>query len=444
MLHVDLHLVHEVTSARAFDGLRTSKLRVRNPELTTCVQDHMLSTRPNRRDDSYDKGVPFIRALRRNAHEFGIRLFDVDDPEQGIVHVMAPELGIALPGMTVVCGDSHTCTIGGLGAVAFGIGTSDVEHVLATQTLLQRKPKRMRVVFDGTLPPGITAKDLSLYLIGCIGAGGGSGHATEFAGTTVRAMTMEERLTICNMSIELGSRIGMIAPDDTTYAFLADRPYAPRDDNWDRALTHWRSLHSDSHSVFDKEVRIDTTSIAPQITWGNSPQDVIAVTDVVPDPAQADTAERRQSWERAIRYMGLTPGQPIAGLKVDKVFIGSCTNARLSDLRAAAQIAQGRTIADGVTALVVPGSATVKRAAEAEGLDRIFRDAGFEWREPGCSMCAAMNDDFVGPGQRCIATSNRNFEGRQGPNSRTHIASPLLAAVAAVTGRISDPRLALG
>ena len=444
LLHIDRHLTHDMTSARAFDGLRASKRRVRNPELTVCVQDHILATQPGRRDDSYAKGTPFIRALRNNAREFGIRLFDIDDREQGIVHVMAPELGIALPGMTVVCGDSHTCTIGGLGAVAFGIGTSEVEHVFSTQVLVLQKPKRMRVVFVGTLRPGVTPKDLSLYLIGRIGAAGGVGHATEYAGTAISAMGMEGRLTLCNMSIELGSRIGMVAPDDTTYEYLVGSPYAPQGEMWDRALAHWRTLPSDPAAVFDKEVQIDAKEVAPQITWGNSPQDVIAVTGVIPDPSHADTPERRQSWERAIRYMGLTPRQPIEGLKVDKVFIGSCTNSRLSDLRAAAAVVKGGKVAPGVIAFVVPGSSSVKRAAEAEGLNRVFLDAGFQWHEAGCSMCAGMNADQVESGQRCVATTNRNFEGRQGPGSRTHLASPVMAAAAAMTGKITDVRTMMG
>lgn len=444
VLHIDRHLTHDMTSAIAFDGLRASKRRVRNPELTVCVQDHILATEPGRRDDSYAKGAPFIRALRSNAQQFGIRLFDINDREQGIVHVMAPELGIALPGMTVVCGDSHTCTIGGVGALAFGIGTSEVEHVFSTQTLVLQKPKSMRVVFDGSLRPGVTPKDLSLYLIGRIGTAGGVGHATEYAGTAIGAMGMEGRLTICNMSIELGSRIGMVAPDDTTYQYLSGSAYAPRGAQWDQALAHWRTLPSGSAAVFDKEVTIDVGEVAPQITWGNSPQDTIAITGSVPDPARADTPERRQSWERAIRYMGLTPGQSMEGLKVDRVFIGSCTNSRLADLRAAAGVVKGRKVAGGVVALVVPGSATVKRAAEAEGLDRVFVEAGFQWHEAGCSMCAGMNADHVDPGQRCVATTNRNFEGRQGPGSRTHLASPVMAAAAAIKGHITDARKMMG
>lgn len=440
LLHIDRHLTHDMTSSRAFDGLRASKRRVRNPQLTVCVQDHILATQPGRNDESYPKGTDFIRALRGNAREFGLRLFDINDREQGIVHVMAPELGLVLPGMTVVCGDSHTCTIGALGAVAFGIGTSEVEHVFSTQTLVMQKPKRMRATFDGALERGVTPKDMILYLTALIGAAGGVGHAMEYAGSAIRSMPMEGRMTICNMSIELGSRIGMIAADETTYSYLKGKPYAPGGEMWDRALADWQRLPSDADAVYDSEVRIDTRHIAPQISWGNSPQDTIAITETIPDPAKADSPERRQSWDRAIRYMGLTPGQPIEGLKVDRVFIGSCTNSRLSDLREAAAMVKGRKVARNVVAFVVPGSATVKRAAEAEGLDRVFLEAGFQWHEAGCSMCAGMNADHVEPGQRCIATTNRNFEGRQGPGSRTHLASPAMAAAAAITGQITDVR----
>ena len=444
LLHIDRHLVHEMSSSQAFNGLRAAERQVRNPELTVCVQDHVLATQPGRKDDTYPKGAAFIRALRGNAGQFGIRLFDINDREQGIVHVMAPELGLVLPGMTVVCGDSHTCTIGALGAVAFGIGTSEVEHVLATQTLAMQKLKRMRVVVEGVLPRGVTVKDVVLYLIGRIGTAGGTGCAAEYAGPVIRAMPMDGRLTICNMSIELGSRIGMVAPDDTTYQYLANSPYAPKGADWERALAHWRSLPTDLAAVFDKEVKIDAAQIAPQISWGNSPQDVIAVTGVVPDPAHADSADRRKSWERAIHYMGLTPGQAIEGLKVQKVFIGSCTNSRLSDLRAAAEVVKGRKVSSTVKAFVVPGSASVKRAAEAEGLDRAFLEAGFQWHEPGCSMCAGLNADVVEPGERCVSTSNRNFEGRQGPGSRTHLASPTMAAAAAIHGMITDVRKMMG
>lgn len=440
LIHIDRHLTHDMTSSRAFDGLRANKRRVRNPELTVCVQDHILATEPGRHEESYPKGTAFIRALRGNARDFGLRLFDIDDREQGIVHVMAPELGLVLPGMTAVCGDSHTCTLGALGVVAFGIGTSEVEHVLSTQTLVLAKPKRMRVIFDGTPARGVTPKDIVLHLIASIGTAGGVGYALEYAGSAIRSMPMEGRMTICNMSIELGSRVGMVAPDETTYSYLKGKPYAPEGKSWDDALAQWQGLSSGPDAVFDKEVRIDTGEIAPQISWGNSPQDTIPITAAIPDPARAESSERRQSWERAIRYMGLVPGQPIEGLKVDRVFIGSCTNSRLSDLREAAAIVKGRKVARHVTALVVPGSTSVKRAAEAEGLHRVFLEAGFQWHEAGCSMCAGMNADHVGPGQRCIATTNRNFEGRQGPGSRTHIASPAMAAAAAITGQITDPR----
>ncbi len=440
LLHIDRHLVHDMTSAQAFDGLRTRGQRVRNPDLTFCVQDHALATQPGRKEDTYRKGAPLIRALRSNAGEFGIRLFDVDDPEQGIVHVIAPELGLVLPGMTVVCGDSHTCTIGALGALAFGIGTSEVEHVLASQTLAMQKLKRMRVLIDGAPARGVTAKDMVLYLIGRIGAAGGTGHAAEYAGSAISSMAMEGRMTICNMSVEFGARVGMVAPDDTTYEYLADSRYAPKGAQWDRALAHWKSLPSHPVARFDKEVKIDAAQIAPQISWGNSPQDVIAVTDVIPDPSQAESADRRNASERAIKYMDLTPGQRIEGLKIKRVFIGSCTNSRLSDLRAAAGVVRGRKVSNGVKAFVVPGSMGVKRAAEAEGLDKVFLEAGFQWHEAGCSMCAGANADVVEPGERCVSTSNRNFEGRQGPGSRTHLASPMMAAAAAIRGEITDVR----
>lgn len=440
LLHVDCHALHDLTSPQAFDGLRRAGRAVRNPELTFAVQDHLVSTEPGRTDQTVAGGTELIRALRANARAAGIEIFDLGDPRQGIVHVVAPELAIVLPGMTFVCGDSHTCTVGALGCFAWGIGTSEVEHVLATQTLVQRKPRTMRVRFEGGLQPGVATKDLVLYLIGRIGMGGAAGHAIEYAGATVRGLDMEARMTLCNMAIECGARTGLIAPDDATFDYLKGRPYAPSGSQWDQALAHWRDLPSDAQARFDREVAFDSTAIAPQITWGTSPQDVVPVGERVPDPGAAPDAASRSGAQRALEYMGLEPGAALEGLPVDRVFIGSCTNSRISDLREAAKVVAGRRVHSGVRAMVVPGSMSVKRAAEAEGLDRVFLEAGFEWREPGCSMCAGLNPDKVGPRERCIATSNRNFEGRQGPLARTHLASPAMAAAAAVTGRITDVR----
>jgi 3-isopropylmalate/(R)-2-methylmalate dehydratase large subunit len=367
-------------------------------------------------------------------------MFDVDQPGQGIVHVIGPELGLSLPGCTIVCGDSHTCTHGGLGALAFGIGSSEVAHVLATQALIQRRPKTMRATFDGTLPLGVTAKDMILALIGQIGAAGGTGHAVEYAGSAIRDLPVEGRLTICNLSIELGAKMGMIAPDETTFAFLRGRPYAPQGEMWERAIDAWRRLPSDADAVFDREVTIDVEKIIPQVTWGISPEHVIGVDGRIPDPQGVSDPERRAAIQTALDYMGLTPGAPIAGTPIDWVFIGSCTNSRLSDLRAAAEVARGRRVAAGVRAWVVPGSENVKREAVAEGLDKVFTEAGFEWREPGCSMCLAANGEVVAPGQRSVSTSNRNFVGRQGPRARTHLASPASAAASAIAGAIADVR----
>jgi 3-isopropylmalate/(R)-2-methylmalate dehydratase large subunit len=440
LIHIDRHFLQETTSAPAFNGLREKGLKVRNPNLTFATQDHIMSTKPGRKDDTYPEALEFIEALRRNTKEFGIELFDLDDPRQGIVHVIAPDLGIALPGCTLVCGDSHTSTSGGVGALSWGIGTSEVEHVLATQTIVQRKPKTMRVNFDGTMGRGVSAKDLILYLIGKIGIGAGTGHAVEYAGSAIRTLSIEGRLTICNLSIEFGARSGMVAPDEKTFAYLAGRPFVPTGDVWKAAVDNWRYLQSDPDAGFDREVSIDVNEIKPQVTWGNSPQDVIAIDERVPDPSKILELNRRQSMERALHYMGLKPGMPIEGLKVDVVFIGSCTNSRLSDLEEAARIVRGRKVAKGVRALVVPGSGLIKHAAEEKGLDRIFLDAGFEWREPGCSMCVAVNDDRLDPEKRSVSTSNRNFEGRQGRDSRTHLASPQMAAAAAIAGCITDVR----
>ncbi len=440
LLHVDRHVIQETTCAQAFANLDRDGRKTRNPELTYATIDHVVSTAPGRTGETYEGGREFVHLMRGNCAAHGIELIDVDHPWQGIVHIVAPELGIALPGATLVCGDSHTATSGGVGAYAWGIGTSEVEHVLATQSIVQRRPKRMRVSFDGALGAHVYPKDLILYLIGQAGISAGRGFAVEYAGAAIRAMPVEGRQTICNMSIELGARAGFIAPDDATYQYLAGRPFVPTGRDWDDALAHWRSLPGDPGAKFDREIAIDGADIAPQITWGTTPQDVVGVDGRIPDPAAAPDASRRTAMERSLAYLDLQPGQKLEGIPIDVVFIGSCTNSRISDLEAAAKVARGRKVAPGVRALVVPGSAQVKQAAESLGLDRIFKDAGFEWREAGCSMCVAINDDQVPPGKRCVATSNRNFEGRQGPGSRTHLASPASAAAAAVSGAIADVR----
>ncbi len=440
LLHIDRHMMHELSSYQGFDGLRGAGRRVRNIELTVGVQEHILSTDPGRNEDSFAPGADFLYTLRQNTQEAGIELVDFRDSRQGIVHVMAPELGIALPGATLVCGDSHTCTVGGIGAVSFGIGSSQVEEVLATQVLPMRKPMRMRVVFDGILQPGVFAKDLILYLIGKIGAGAGTGYAVEYAGPVIQDLPIEGRFTLCNMAIEMGARVGFVAPDDKTIDYVRGRRYAPTGKSWTAAESHWRQLTTDEEAIFDREITVDTTLIGPQVTWGTSPQHVINVDGQVPDPQSISDPETRRNAEQALAYMGLTPGASLIDLPIQNVFIGSCTNSRLDDLRAAAAMIQKRRVAAGVRAMVVPGSTSVKRAAEGEGLDRIFIDAGFEWRESACSMCGAVNADKVGPGERCVSTSNRNFEGRQGPNSRTHLASPAMAAAAAIAGRIVDIR----
>ena len=444
LLHVDRHMVHEMTSHRAFDSLRRRGIGVHSPGLTFAAVDHIVATSPGRTEATNPAGLPFIQMWRRNCEEFGITRFDLSDRRQGIVHVVAPELGIDLPGCTLVCGDSHTASNGALGALAWGIGSSEVEHVLATQTIVQRRPKRMRIRFDGALPPGVTAKDMILHVIGQLGTAAGVGYAVEYAGPAIAAMPIEGRLTICNMSIELGARAGLVAPDETTFAYLRGREFAPKGDAWDAAVAYWRTLHSDADATFEREVVIDCTRIAPQITWGTSPQDVTAIDEAVPDPTTIDDPMRRQAVERALGYMDVRPGAPLAGTPIDYAFIGSCTNGRLSDLAAAADVARGRHVAPGVRALVVPGSMQVRQAAIAAGLDKIFVAAGFEWREAGCSMCVAGNGDVVPAGKRCIATSNRNFEGRQGPGSRTHLASPASVAAAAISGRIVDVRDLLG
>ncbi len=439
LLHIDRILLHDLSGARALRESLENGYVPPHPNLIAATPDHAISTMPGRTEDTFAPGAPLLRDLRANAARTGIRLFDIGQDGNGIVHVVGPEQGLTLPGTTLVCGDSHTCTHGGMGALAFGIGASELGHVLATQTLVQRKPRRMRVFFEGALAPGVTPKDMILHLIGELGTAAGTGYAVEYAGSAVRALSAEGRLTLCNLTIEMGARMGMVAPDDVTYDYLHGRDYAPRGALWDRAVAHWRTLPSDPDAAFDREHTVDMARVAPQITWGTSPEHVIAVDRAIPDPATGPE-DKREAWRAALQYQGLEPGRPIEGTKVDWVFIGSCTNSRLSDLRAAAEIARGRHKAPHVTAWIVPGSERVKKQAEAEGLDRVFRDAGFEWREPGCSMCIASNGERVGPGQRSVSTSNRNFVGRQGPGARTHLASPAMAAAAAIKGAIADVR----
>ncbi len=441
VLYIDKHLIHEVTSPQAFEGLRMAGRRLRRPDATIGVVDHNIATDASRYGTIEDpESRVQVETLERNVAEFGVPYIPLTDQRQGIVHVIGPELGLSLPGMTLVCGDSHTSTHGAMGALAFGIGTSEVEHVMATQTLLQKPAKNMRVLVEGTLALGCTAKDIVLAIIGKIGTAGGTGHVIEYAGEAIRALDMAGRMTVCNMSIEAGARAGMVAPDQTTFDYVKGRPFAPKGEAFDRAVAWWKTLPSDPGAVFDREVKLDAQAIAPQVTWGTSPEDVLPITGRVPDPADFADPARRAQVQRMLDYMGLTPGVALQDLAVDVVFIGSCTNSRIEDIRAAAAIARGRKVADGVRALVVPGSGLVKAQAEAEGLDRILREAGFEWREAGCSMCLGMNPDKLKPGQRCASTSNRNFEGRQGPGGRTHLLSPAMAAAAAVSGRLADVR----
>ncbi|CDM64076.1 3-isopropylmalate dehydratase large subunit [Pyrinomonas methylaliphatogenes] len=440
LLYIDLHLVHEVTSPQAFEGLRVAGRRVRRPDLTVATVDHNVPTADRHLPIADAIAAQQIATLRRNCREFGIRLFDMDSEYQGIVHVIGPELGLTQPGMTIVCGDSHTSTHGAFGALAFGIGTSEVEHVLATQCLPQRKPRTMAIRVNGKLPAGVSAKDLALGIIRTIGTDGATGYVIEYMGEAVRSLSMEGRMTLCNMSIEAGARAGMISPDDTTFSYLEGRPHAPRGAAWDAAIKRWQELASDEGAHFDRVVDIDARTLAPFVTWGTSPGQVVPVTDRVPDPAEAATEAERRAAERALQYMGLEPGTPIEEIEIDRVFIGSCTNARLEDLRAAAAVVRGYRVHPKVRAMVVPGSQQVKRAAEAERLDRIFREAGFEWRDPGCSMCLGMNADILQPGERCASTSNRNFEGRQGRGGRTHLVSPMMAAAAAIAGHFTDVR----
>jgi 3-isopropylmalate/(R)-2-methylmalate dehydratase large subunit len=440
LLYVDLHLVHEVTSPQAFEGLRIARRRVRRPDRTLATADHNVPTdgTPAARMIADELSRKQVEVLERNCAEFGVPLYSLGSDRQGIVHVIGPELGITQPGMTIVCGDSHTSTHGAFGALACGIGTSEVEHVLATQCLVQSRPRSMRLNYSGELGPGVTAKDLILATIGRVGVGGMAGHAVEYAGETIRGLSMENRMTICNMTIEGGGRAGMIAPDETTFEWAEGRPGAPRD--LEAAIERWRQLPTDDGAVFDAEVEIDATSISPMVTWGTTPGMVVEVTGSVPDPAAIDAPADREAAERALAYMALEPGQPMRDIALDRVFIGSCTNSRVHDLREAASMIEGRRVADSVRGMVVPGSAQVKAQAEAEGLDEVFRAAGFDWRSAGCSMCLGMNPDILAPGERCASTSNRNFEGRQGKGGRTHLVSPRMAAAAAIEGRFVDIR----
>ncbi|MCS7276675.1 MAG: 3-isopropylmalate dehydratase large subunit, partial [Dehalococcoidia bacterium] len=431
ILYVDLHLVHEVTSPQAFDGLRLSGRKVRRPDLTVATCDHNVPTWPRSQPITDEISRRQIEALERNCQEFGITYFGLQSDRQGIVHVIGPELGLTQPGMVIVCGDSHTSTHGAFGAFALGIGTSEVEHVLATQTIKLKRPKTMEIRVEGQLPRGVTAKDMILGIIGRIGVDGAVGHVIEYTGSAVRSLSMEGRMTVCNMSIEAGGRAGMIAPDDVTFAYLQGRPFAPKGKDWEDALEYWQSLPSDPGAKYDKVVVLDAAQMEPYVTWGTNPGQVVPVTGRVPDPSSFPTPEEREAAERALRYMGLEPGTPIVDIHVDRVFIGSCTNARIEDLRAAAEVVKGKKVHPRVRAMVVPGSTQVKLQAEREGLDRIFKEAGFEWRESGCSMCLGMNPDILQPGERCASTSNRNFEGRQGRGGRTHLVSPQMAAAAA-------------
>jgi len=440
LLYIDRHLIHEVTSPQAFEGLRTTGRKVRRPELTLAVADHNVPTTDRSAGIKDEESRIQVETLEKNCAEFGITLFDMNDIRQGIVHIIGPEQGFTLPGSTVVCGDSHTATHGAFGALAFGIGTSEVEHVLATQTLLQAPAKNMRVAVEGNLPFGVVAKDLILAIIGHMGTAGGTGHVIEYVGEAVRGLSMDGRMTLCNMTIEGGARAGLVAPDETTFEYLKGRPMAPKGAEWEAAVTYWKTLASDDGAGYDTEIVLNAADIAPQVTWGTSPEDVLAVTGRVPDPADEADPAKRESMERSLEYMDLKPGTPLAEIPVDTVFIGACTNGRLEDFRAAAEVAKGRRVADTVRALAVPGSGLIKEQAEAEGIDKILIEAGFEWREPGCSMCLAMNADKLEPGERSASTSNRNFEGRQGRGGRTHLVSPAMAAAAAVTGHITDVR----
>jgi len=447
LLYIDRQLIHEITSAQAFDGLRAAGRKARRPDANLCVPDHNVPTTPGRggtEEIEDDESRIQLEVLEKNAKEFGLPYIPINDARQGIVHVIGPEQGLTLPGITLVCGDSHTATHGAFGALAFGVGTSEVEHVLATQTLIQRPADNMRITVNGALPFGCTAKDLILAIIGKIGTAGGTGHVIEYAGPAIEALSMEGRMTVCNMTIEAGARAGLVAPDEKTFEYCKGRPLAPKGAQWEQAVEYWKTLRSDDGAHYDTEVILDVSEIVPQVTWGTSPQDEVPITGSVPDPAAESDEARRASMQRSLEYMDLKAGTKMTDIKVDKVFIGSCTNSRIEDMRAAAAVAKGRKVADSVYALVVPGSGLVKRQAEKEGLDKIFTEAGFLWREPGCSMCLAMNGDMLLPGERSASTSNRNFEGRQGPGGRTHLVSPAMAAAAAIAGHLTDVRDMLG
>jgi 3-isopropylmalate/(R)-2-methylmalate dehydratase large subunit len=440
LIYIDRHLVHEVTSPQAFDGLRDSGRKVHAPEKTLAVVDHNIPTTDRSKPNPDPESAEQIKTLADNARDFGIEYFDEFDKRQGIVHIIGPEQGFTLPGTTIVCGDSHTATHGAFGALAYGIGTSEVEHVLATQTLIQKKSKNMRAVVDGTLPPGVTAKDIILAIIGEIGTAGGTGYALEYAGEAIRAISVEGRMTICNMSVEGGAKAGFIAPDEKVYEYLKDKPKAPKGDAWDQAMRYWETLHSDDGAHFDREIRLDAAKLPPLVTWGTSPEQVVSIAGRVPVISDIADENKRIAAERSLGYMGLTGGEKITDIKLDRVFIGSCTNARIEDLREVARVVEGKHVNGNVNAMIVPGSGLVKIQAEAEGLDKIFKTAGFDWREPGCSMCLAMNPDKLSPGERCASTSNRNFEGRQGYKGRTHLVSPAMAAAAAIAGHFVDVR----
>ncbi|MGN6150360.1 MAG: 3-isopropylmalate dehydratase large subunit [Rhizomicrobium sp.] len=440
VVYVDRHLVHEVTSPQAFEGLRMAGRKLRRPDLTLAVADHNVPTKNRAAGIADPESRDQIATLEKNAKDFGVEYLSMDDIRQGIVHIVGPEQGWTVPGTIIVCGDSHTSTHGAFGAIAFGIGTSDVEHVMATQTLLMPKSKNMRVTVNGKLPVGVTAKDMALAVIAKIGTAGGTGYVIEYAGDAVKGLSMEGRMTLCNMTIEGGARAGLIAPDETTFAYIEGRPRAPKGTHWDKAVAYWKTLHSDADAKFDLEVTLNAADIAPMVTWGTSPEQGLPITGHIPDPAKIADTNQRAGVERALSYMDLKPGTALSDVKIDRVFIGSCTNGRIEDLRAAAVIAKGRKVAAHVGAMVVPGSGLVKKQAEDEGLDKVFTDAGFEWREPGCSMCLAMNADRLEPGERCASTSNRNFEGRQGRGGRTHLVSPAMAAAAAIAGHLADVR----
>ena len=440
LIYVDRHLVHEVTSPQAFEGLRLQKRKVRRPELTLAVPDHNVPTTDRSKGIDDEESRIQVETLRNNCKEFGVKLFDVNDKRQGIVHIIGPEQGFTQPGTVIVCGDSHTATHGAFGALAFGIGTSEVEHVLATQTLIQKKSKNFRINVNGELPKGVTAKDVILKIIGTIGTAGGTGYVVEFAGNVIRSLSMEERMTVCNMTIEAGARAGLIAPDEKTFDYLKNKSMSPKGENWLKAVKFWKTLYSDKECKFDKEINIDGKDIEPLVTWGTSPQDVSPVTGIVPDPEKEKNEDRKMAMKRSLEYMGLKANTKISDIKIDKIFIGSCTNGRIEDLRVAAELLKGKKIAENVSAMVVPGSGLVKEQAEKEGLDKIFKEAGFEWREPGCSMCLGMNPDQLKPRERCASTSNRNFEGRQGRGGRTHLVSPGMAIAAAINGHLTDVR----